>query len=119
MLRIGLCLPDDTIPRTVFWERFIKALRQSEFFTESDADILVPLEDTAMETNWPRYGNPKTAYVRGDFARLDQKWSVSKIFCHDNCMRGKQSKPTLSLREYESILQSTIIITETEKRDRC
>ena len=73
MLKIGFCLPNDTIPRTVFWERFIKALRQSEFFTESNADILVPLEDTAMESNWPRYGNPKSAYVRGDSHDLTKK----------------------------------------------
>ena len=80
MLKVGFCLQDDAIPRTVFWEHFVKAMRRSEFFAKSDADILVPLEDTAMETNWPRYGNPKSSYVRGDFHDLTENGSFRRYF---------------------------------------
>ena len=56
MLKVGLSLQDDTAPRTEYWERFLRALKQSAFFAESGPRILIPCEDTAIETNWPRYG---------------------------------------------------------------
>ncbi len=58
MLR--LILQDDSMPRTVFWARFLEALKQS-----GAHDIMVPAEDIACETNWPVYGNPAAAYIRG------------------------------------------------------
>jgi hypothetical protein len=65
MLKAGFFLQDDAAPRTEYWERFLKALKQSAFFAESGPRILIPCEDAAIETNWPRYGNPASAYVRG------------------------------------------------------
>lgn len=65
MLKAGLFLQDDAAPRTEYWERLVKALRRSTFFAESGPRILIPYEDTAIETNWPRYGNHASAYVRG------------------------------------------------------
>lgn len=65
MPRVGFCLQDDAVPRTEYWRRFIEALRQSAFFADQAPDILIPGEDTAMETNWPRYGDPASAYIRG------------------------------------------------------
>ncbi len=65
MLRVGLCLQDDTAPRTEYWQRFIATLTQSASFADQAPDILIPGEDTAVETNWPRYGDPGSAYIRG------------------------------------------------------
>jgi hypothetical protein len=65
MLKAGFFLQDDAAPRTEYWERFLKALKQSAFFAESGPRILIPCEDNAIETNWPRYGDPASAYVRG------------------------------------------------------
>jgi hypothetical protein len=59
------------MPRTVYWQRFREALQRNSRFTpvEGEADLLFPAEDTALETNWPRYANPGSAYVRG---KLDE-----------------------------------------------
>jgi hypothetical protein len=81
MLKAGFCLQNDAMPRTVFWDGFIKALKNSEVFAESAADLLVPLEDTAMELNWPRYGNLESAYIRGKSHELsDENGSFHKYF---------------------------------------
>jgi hypothetical protein len=34
----------------------------------ADADVIVPALDVAAETNWPYYGEPGRAFVRGDLA---------------------------------------------------
>jgi hypothetical protein len=65
MLTAGFCLQDASAPRTEYWQCFVKALMKSAFFTGRAPDLLVPGEDTAIETNWPRYGDPASAYVRG------------------------------------------------------
>jgi len=77
-LKVSFCLQDEAMPRTEYWQQFITAMRQSDFFTEGNADILVPNEDTAMETNWPRYGNMDSAYIRGD--RRMHEVKVSSLF---------------------------------------
>ncbi|MCA3359705.1 MAG: hypothetical protein ING02_17080, partial [Roseomonas sp.] len=51
------------MPRTIFWERtlaILHAIPQS-----GGSRIHIPGEDVAMETNWPRYANMGSAYVRG------------------------------------------------------
>jgi hypothetical protein len=80
VVKAGFYLQDDTMPRTVYWEHFTKALKQSEHFAESDVDLLIPLEDTAMETNWPRYGNPNSAYIRGSSHDLSENGAFQKYF---------------------------------------
>lgn len=80
MLKAGFCLQDNAMPRTVYWEQFIKALKQSEYFAQSDVDFLIPFEDTAMESNWPRYGNPNSAYVRGSSHDLSENGSFRRYF---------------------------------------
>src|ERR1700735_2568308 len=89
MLKASFCLQNDAMPRTVFWDGFIKALKSSEFFTESTADLLVPLEDTAMELNWPRYGNLKSAYIRGESHELsDDNGSFHRYFAEITAFAG-------------------------------
>lgn len=68
-MRIALALPDDGMPRTLFWDRFLAALRANPRFTEDadQADLLFPCEDLALETNWPRYGRGETAFLRGRY----------------------------------------------------
>jgi hypothetical protein len=60
---------DPDMPRTVYYERFVAALRAHPGYNDSPAtaDILFPAEDTAVETNWPRYARPETAFTRGGF----------------------------------------------------
>jgi hypothetical protein len=80
MLKVGFCLQDDAVPRTEYWERFLKALKKSEFYAEENADVLIPLEDTAIETNWPRYGNPASAYLRGQAHDLSATGQFQRYF---------------------------------------
>jgi hypothetical protein len=65
MRTVGFFCEDHAIPRTVFYERFKEAVGRHPSYSHSGADVLIPAEDTATETNWPRYGNPESAYVRG------------------------------------------------------
>lgn len=55
------------MPRTAFWAAFVRAVSENPRFVEDPqrADVLFPAEDVARETNWPRYGDPERAYVRG------------------------------------------------------
>lgn len=75
-MKISLTLADESVPRTAYYDRFVAAVRAHAAFTpdETAADILLPAEDTALETNWPRYGNQASAYIRGvpDMARYNQ-----------------------------------------------
>jgi len=68
-MKISLTSPDDTMPRTVYYDQVLQLLRANPRFVEDpgQADVLFPAEDTAVETNWPRYGNPQSAYSRGFF----------------------------------------------------
>lgn len=74
-MRIGLTARDDAVPRTVYYDRFLAALHANPRFVadEAQADLLFPAEDTALETNWPRYGDYPSAFVRGkpDLAAFD------------------------------------------------
>jgi hypothetical protein len=66
-MKVSLTEFDASVPRTIYYERFIDALRRNPRFinSEADADVLFPAEDTAFELNWPRYGNPSSAIIRG------------------------------------------------------
>lgn len=62
---IRLILPDDAMPRTIFWHRFLEAMQRFDDSRGPARDVLVPVEDTSSETNWPAYGNPAAAFMRG------------------------------------------------------
>jgi hypothetical protein len=94
MLKVGFCLQDDTAPRTEYWERLLKELKKSEFYAEQNADVLMPLEDTAIETNWPRYGNPASAYLRGQAHDLSASGQFQRYF--GRIVALAQSNPTQS-----------------------
>jgi hypothetical protein len=64
MRAVGLVLEDGAVPRTVFYERLLEAVRRHPWHREAGS-LLIPAEDTAQETNWPRYGARASAYVRG------------------------------------------------------
>lgn len=53
------------MPMTVFWHRFLEAMTRASAGLRSPHDLLVPAEDLACETNWPAYGNPSAAFMRG------------------------------------------------------
>ena len=65
MRSVGFFCEDAAMPRTVFYQRFKDAVHRHPAFRETGADLLIPAEDTANETNWPRYGNPESVYLRG------------------------------------------------------
>jgi hypothetical protein len=69
MLKVSFILPDATMPRTVYYDLFAAAVRRNRRYVEgaAAADICLPAEDIALETNWPRYGDQATAFVRGNF----------------------------------------------------
>ncbi len=67
MRPVGFILEDPSIPRTVFYDRLCEAIGRHPWFRPGDAARLVlPAEDTAQETNWPRYGARASAYTRGE-----------------------------------------------------
>lgn len=72
MQPVGFVLKDEELPRTVFYERLTQAVRQHPWYRELGATLLLPAEDTAQETNWPRYGDPASAYCRGNSPDLSQ-----------------------------------------------
>lgn len=63
MFCISLILEDVEMPRTVFWERLLATLQGVP--NTGTRSIFLPQEDTAMETNWPRYGDRASSYTRG------------------------------------------------------
>lgn len=63
MFRVSLILEDVEMPRTLFWEKLL-AMLQALPDTGTRA-IFLPQEDTAMETNWPRYRDRASSYTRG------------------------------------------------------
>jgi hypothetical protein len=96
MLRAGFCLRDDTLPRTEYWKLFLTSFEQSQFFgREGTADLLIPFEDTAIETNWPRYGNRASAYVRGQPHDLSDNGQFQKYFAQ--IVNFAQRNPTQKL----------------------
>jgi hypothetical protein len=66
-MKVAFTAVDDAMPRRLFWQRFREAVQRNPRYVESEADgeLLLPAEDLALETNWPRYGNPASAFVRG------------------------------------------------------
>ncbi len=66
-MKVSFIHPDPTMPRTVFWDMFTQAVRRNPRYVDdpAQADMVLPAEDTAYETNWPRYGNQQSAFIRG------------------------------------------------------
>jgi hypothetical protein len=88
-MKISLTLPDPAMPRTVFYDRLCRAIERNPRYVaaESDADVLLPAEDVALETNWPRYGDPGSAFIRGQLDwnayrhYLDRLAAISRPLC--------------------------------------
>lgn len=59
-------LEDESLPRTVYWELFRATVEQLPCFSEKCDNVVIPAEDLAAESNWPRFGRQASAYVRGD-----------------------------------------------------
>ncbi len=74
-MKVALTQRDDAMPRTVYYDRLLEAIRRNARFVadEAGADLLLPAEDVALETNWPRYGDPSSAFVRGA-SKPDGQW---------------------------------------------
>jgi hypothetical protein len=89
MLNIAFTHPDERMPRTVFYQKLQETLLSYPGISEDhqQADILFPIEDTAMETNWPRYGRPESSIIRGVHSRdthiayLEQLGNTGKSVC--------------------------------------
>jgi hypothetical protein len=78
MLTVKLILEDAEMPRTVFWEKLLAAL--AVLPTTAARTIYLPQEDAAMETNWPRYRNRASSYVRGMGHDLSAQGMLKKYF---------------------------------------
>lgn len=66
-MKVALAVDEPRLPRTVYYEALRAALLRSPraVADAAAADVIVPAEDTAQETNWPRFGRPESALVRG------------------------------------------------------
>jgi hypothetical protein len=78
VISTGLILEDGTAPRTVYYDELLKAVRRNPRFRRSGARLLVPGEDTAQETNWPRFGDRPSAYLRGGSHDLSEGGAFSR-----------------------------------------
>ena len=69
MITVAFAYPDERMPRTVFYEKLSGSIKALHCFVDQSEppDLIFPQEDTSMETNWPRYGRPDTAFLRGRF----------------------------------------------------
>jgi len=69
MMKVSFAVPEPAMARTVYYELFSDAVRRNPRFVEDPAmaDICLPAEDTAVETNWPRFGDQTSAYIRGGY----------------------------------------------------
>jgi len=70
-------LPDDSMPRTVFWDHFLAASLKADTRRPDSRELLIPAEDIAMETNWPAYGNQAAAYLRGPAHEIGEGKNVN------------------------------------------
>jgi hypothetical protein len=129
MFRAGLFLEDGTLPRTEYWKRFLDAIKASEAFSAAGCDLLIPHEDTAIETNWPRYGNPASAYVRGASHDLADNGSFHEYFTRivDAAVAQPDQKflyvnmhpfirVPLMLREQSNVLIADISLAQSERK---
>lgn len=68
-MRIGISFEDGSMARTIYYDMLSDAVRAHPGFASDpdSADVLFPAEDTAFETNWPRYARPGTAFARGAY----------------------------------------------------
>ena len=88
-ISVSFDFADPTMWRTVFHEKFSTALRNSPFHVTDPrlADIRFASEDIAMETNWPRFGNPGSVFIHGIFDKgryskyLKRLVEADKAFC--------------------------------------
>ena len=78
MLSVGLILENGAAPRTVYYDELVKAIRRNPRFRRSGGRLVVPAEDTAQETNWPRYGDRPSAYLRGSSHDLSEGGAFSR-----------------------------------------
>ena len=63
MFNVALILEDSAMPRTVFWEKLLTTFQSLP--KVAPRQIFLPQEDVAMETNWPRYKDRASSYIRG------------------------------------------------------
>lgn len=88
-MRISLGLADPAMPRTVFYDRLRQSVARNHRYVvgEREADLVLPAEDLALETNWPRYGDSASAFVRGHYDKaavhqyLNRFAAIAKPLC--------------------------------------
>jgi hypothetical protein len=89
-MKVSFAVPDASMPRTVYYDLLSAAVRRNPRFVAepSAADICLPAEDIALETNWPRYGDPASAFLRGAFdgPRLDAYVNALRAFGAPLCV---------------------------------
>ena len=78
MATVEFILEDALMPRTVFWE-MARAILAAQTQGKGSR-IFVPHEDIAMETNWPRYANLISSYVRGQGHDLSGSGAVGTYY---------------------------------------
>ncbi|MFM7420605.1 MAG: exostosin family protein [Alphaproteobacteria bacterium] len=78
MFRVSLILEDVEMPRTLFWETLLATLKALPY--AGSHAIFLPQEDTAMETNWPRYRNRASSYTRGMGHDVSANGQVKRYF---------------------------------------
>jgi hypothetical protein len=80
MIRFYLLPESNSLWRTQWYDLVLQCLGNHPCRTENpeDADLLIPGMDTAMETNWPNYGQSQSAFLYGNFA-LYREHCVRKL----------------------------------------
>lgn len=78
MFNVALILQDHAMPRTVFWEKLLTIFQSLP--KAAKRQIFLPQEDVAMETNWPRYKDRASSYIRGMGHDLSSKGTVRSYY---------------------------------------
>jgi hypothetical protein len=95
LISVGLVLQQDDAPRTVFHDELTKAIRRNRRFRKSGARLVIPAEDTAQETNWPRYGDRPGAYIRGGAHDLSPDGAFSRYLSEIATYAAEHADETL------------------------
>ncbi len=60
------------MPRSIFYELVTNAIKKLPGHLVEDGELLIPCEDTAEESNWPRFGDRASAYTSNNPIELLQ-----------------------------------------------
>jgi len=114
--------PYENMPMTVYYQRLREALINNSAYTEDNnaATLLFPNEDTSVETNWPRYARPSSAWLKGEFDldRHQRYLDLLALSQRPLCIVNMHPfiRVPLQMAPNENVIVADINLLESERR---